>query len=98
MIMPVVISLLVGMLVGQRFRVLVLLPSILLSAAFTIGVGLAHAEANWMIVAMTVLATVSMQIGYLLGATAHHLMLLARASRISSRSLPGPLPWRRTAH
>lgn len=98
MIMPALISLLVGMLVAQRFKVLSLLPVIPLSAVFTIAVGAAHAEADWFIVATTALAIVTLQVGYLLGLAVHQLMVLVRASRINSRSLSSTLPRRRTAH
>lgn len=97
MIMPILISLLTGMLVAQQFKVLILLPIMLLSAVFTIGVGFARAERPWVIPTAAVLAIVSVQIGYLLGLAAHHLMVLARANRIHSGSPPNAVR-RRTAH
>ena len=98
MIMPALVSLLIGMLVAQRFKVLILLPIILLSATFTIGIEIARAERPWIVGSAAVLSIVAVQFGYLLGLAVHHLMVLARASRINSGSLPSTLPRRRTAH
>lgn len=98
MITPAFLSLLIGMVVAQRFKVLILLPVICLIVIFTIGFGIAHAESAWAIGATTAVAIIAVQIGYLLGAGVYHLMVLARATRLHSGSLPNALPPRRTAH
>ncbi len=98
MITPAFICLFVGMLVAQRFKVLILLPIILLSLAVTIGGGIARAETPWAIVATSVLAIVAVQIGYLLGIAAHHLMVSAGGNAINSGSVPSALSRRRAAH
>ena len=97
--MPLVlISLLVGMVIAQRFKVLILFPAILLALVITIASGIALAKSSWMVATAAFVATVAVQIGYLLGAGIHHLMVVTRASRIRSGSMPSTLPPRRTAH
>lgn len=96
--MPALISLLIGMLLAQRFKVLVLIPTLPLAAILAIGDGLAHGQAIWAIATSSVLAIVALQIGYLLGIGIHHFMVVARASRMNSSSVPGTLAQRREAH
>jgi hypothetical protein len=64
----IVISLLVGMALGQRFNVLVLVPALALTLVLTIGTGIGHADALGAIVAMVVATITSLQVGYLAGA------------------------------
>jgi hypothetical protein len=97
MIMIGLISLSVGMAMAQRFKVMVLLPVIVLTLLFAIGLAIARDEPFWLVGAATAVAIIAVQIGYLLGAAAHHLMLLARASRLHSGALPSTLPPRHAA-
>jgi hypothetical protein len=97
MILPIFISFLVGVVLAQRFKVLVLIPTILLSALFTVGVGFERSEPPWTVAAMAVLVIVAEQVGYLLGVAARHVMLLGRANRMNPGSAPD-VPWRRAAN
>jgi hypothetical protein len=96
--MLALVSLLMGMVVAQRFGVLILVPFTLLALIVAIGSGIARAESLWTVFATAAVAITSVQIGYLLGAGVHHVLLVARASRLHSGSLPSALPPRRTAH
>jgi hypothetical protein len=92
------ISLLVGMVLGQRFKVLVLMPTIAIALILVIGVGVARADTVWWIVLMAVAAATSLQIGYLVGIGIRHALVAARASRTPATSITGSTSARRPAH
>jgi hypothetical protein len=94
----VLVSLLIGMVLGQRFKVLVLAPGIGLALIVTITVGLARADALWAIAVMSIAVVSSLQIGYLLGTGIRHLIVAARASRLRTGALGGSMPARHPAH
>jgi len=81
------VSLLVGALLAQRFRVMVLIPAsaIVLVLAFATGVTPAHTA--WSIVLVVGAAAISMQIGYFVIGTGIRCVL---AGAMSSRSSPHP--------
>src|ERR1700686_889170 len=91
------ISLLVGMVLGQRFKVLVLMPTIAIALVLAIGVGVARADTVWSIVLMTATTATSFQIGYLVGLGFRHVLVAARASRSPASSLTGSASARRPA-
>lgn len=95
MVTPALIGLLVGMLLAQRFKVLVLAPVILLTLIFAIGAGIARADAVWVAGSTAAVTIVGLQIGYLLGIGIRHLIVLARATRLRTASLGSSLPTRR---
>jgi len=98
MILPL-ISLMVGMVLAQRFSVFIMAPGVFVTLLAAIGLGIARSESLWAIAVSAALAVASIQIGYLLGAGARYLMLVARARSLHSRSLGGALqPRRRGAH
>jgi hypothetical protein len=83
---------LAGMALGQRFKVFVLVPAIALTLVFTIGAGIAGADAALSIGLMTAAAATSLQVGYLAGSGIRQ-FLMARAithksSAATSRSAP----------
>jgi hypothetical protein len=84
------ISLVVGMVLGQRFKVLVLLPAIALALFMAIGGGIVRAESAWWIVLVAASAATSLQIGYLIGVGIRHVLLAGRASRSPVTSLTRP--------
>jgi hypothetical protein len=84
------ISLVVGMVLGQRFKVLVLLPAIALALVLAIGGGIVRAESAWWIVLVAAAAATSLQIGYLIGVGIRHALVAARASRSPVTSLTRP--------
>lgn len=93
-----ILSLLVGMLLGQRFTVLILAPAILLTLLIAVGAGIARAEVPSTIGLTAAAAIACLQISYLLGAGIRHLMVVARASRMRAASFANSSPVRRPAH
>jgi hypothetical protein len=93
----IVISLLAGMVLGQRFKVLVLAPAIAFAVLAAIGAGVARPDAIWAIVLAAVATTASLQIGYLAGIGIRHLRIAARASR-PHIPVSDALPARRPPH
>jgi hypothetical protein len=58
---------LIGAVLGLGFTVMVLLPTIALSAVVIIGINVAWGTGLWMAAIETVIALTSVQIGYLIG-------------------------------
>jgi hypothetical protein len=93
-----IVSFLVGMVLGQRFKVLILLPAIALALIAVVGGGIARAEQVWSIALIAVGVIVALQIGYLIGTGIRALIVGARASRAYPGSVRAPAIVRRTAH
>ncbi len=74
-------TLLIGMLLGLRFKVLIVAPASLGAMLFAICVGIMHADAPWKIGLGAAAAIACLQIGYVAGA----IML----SRLGSGLVPG---------
>ena len=94
----VIICLLVGMVLGQRFKVLVLVPAILLVVALSLVGVVARAEAFWPIAMIAVGAIASLQFGYLLGLGIRFSLVGVRANPSHANSLAGSTSTRRPAH
>jgi len=77
------IVLLVGIILGQRFRVMILVPLTLLSVLIALSASLAHRNGTWAAAESSVAAIVALQIGYLGGVGIRHFALLQRANRLS---------------
>lgn len=88
------ISLLAGMVLGQRFRVLILLPLFLLTLLIAVAASWAHPQGHWTAVECGVAVIVCLQIGYLGGVGIRHFTLLVRATRMSRGHVSGALPER----
>ena len=84
MLMLSLICLLVGAVLGQRFKVQVLIPAMALGV--TAAAGLAHASTFWQILGAVLVATTSLQIGYLAGVGIRYLMAAVRMSRMQADS------------
>src|SRR4029077_12075601 len=82
MLTPAIISFLVGLALAQRFKVLVLIPAILLTLVFAVVAGLSGAAAGWASALTAVGAITGVQIGYLIGIAIRQLILSARAHRL----------------
>lgn len=81
-----ILSFLVGAVLGQRFRVMVLLPLTLAMALLTIPVGLlAHLTVLQALEGFA-LCVLTSQIGYLFGTVARFCVVAARAGRIVPRT------------
>jgi hypothetical protein len=65
------IGLLVGIVLGLRYKVLVLVPAVMFAMTSAIVIGVAHADSFWSIVLMTVELIAAVQLGYLAGTATH---------------------------
>jgi hypothetical protein len=92
-----IFMLLVGAALGQRFTALVLVPAILVALGVALGLGIARSQPPGTIVLVTIVAIVSLQIGYLLGLGIRQLVQ-ARASRLRPASFADSSQARRPAH
>ena len=68
MIILAMTAIIIGALLGQRFKVFILVPAIAISSAATFGIGMAHNSSLWSSLLATVLAISALQMGYLGGA------------------------------
>jgi hypothetical protein len=80
--MMLIISLLVGMALGQRFKVLILVPAIAAAIIVSIAAGIARDDDIWSIVLLAVVAATGLQIGYLGGIAIRIGLAAARANRL----------------
>jgi predicted Na+-dependent transporter len=87
----IILNLLAGLVLGQRFKVLVLVPAIVLALLVAIGAGIARGDGVWSTALMAGAVGMALQIGYLAGLFIGHIPALGRARRTAS-SLPGSAP------
>jgi hypothetical protein len=66
-----VIGAVVGIVLGLRYKVLILVPAIMFAMISAIIVGIARADRFWSIVLMTVELITAVQLGYLAGTVTH---------------------------
>jgi hypothetical protein len=90
MLTPALVSLLLGLVLAQRFKVLSLLPVIMLTGLFAFPAVLSDVRPVWTTALTFAIAIAALQLGYLLGLAVRHLMLVTRALRLraASRLLP----------
>jgi hypothetical protein len=98
MLFSALISLMIGVVLARRFKVLVLAPAFMLTLLLAVGTGLARTDAAWSIGSTALVVIVGLQIGYLFGSGMRHVMVLVRANRTSSASFANTLPPHRPAH
>ena len=84
------VSLLIGLALAQRFKVLSLIPVIFLTLLFALTAELSGANPAWTSALTATVAISGLQVGYLLGIGLRQLTLIARAHRLhtASRVLP----------
>ena len=83
------ISFLVGVALGQRFKVLVLMPAFAIVLVFAVGT--AQAQTAWSIVLMAAITATCLQIGYLIGIFVRQVLVSAlsrRSSPLTSSETP----------
>ena len=80
-----ILSFLLGAVLGQRFKVLVLGPSVAFGAVVAIAVGIGRAEDVWWILLTVILVSASLEIGYLCGTIINSLMIAEPAKQIMER-------------
>jgi homoserine kinase len=81
------ISTLFGLVLGQRYKVLVLVPAIALELLMAIGVGITRSEGLGSSVVMAVAAVACMQIGYCAGVGVRYLLAVARTGKMHLPSM-----------
>jgi hypothetical protein len=86
----ILVSSLVGAVLGTRMRVLILFPAIGVFFVVIAGFGFVRGEELWPIASAMVLAAISLQLGYLAGSTTRFAIAAARAPRRTS-SAKAPL-------
>jgi hypothetical protein len=80
-----IVSLSIGGLLAQRFKIIALVPATVAVLVIAIGAGVAQASSAWLIVGMIAAASVSIQAGYFVGMLVRHGL---GAFLASSRSSP----------
>lgn len=98
MMILVLITFLGGAVLGQRCKVLMLLPAIACVLPVAIGVGVAQSGNLWPTLMTVVAAIASLQIGYLAGMGVRYALAVARLRELRRSSLAGSHPVRRPAH
>jgi hypothetical protein len=83
MMMLSMISFFVGAALGQRFKIMVLMPAILIVPGLSIVIGVTHAQSAWSIFLMAATAATSLQIGYLVGIGIPYVLTAAFSRRSS---------------
>jgi hypothetical protein len=94
MLTPALVSLLIGLVLAQRFKVLSLIPVILLTLVFAFAADLSGAKAAWTSALTAAITIASLQVGYVLGIAFRQVMLLTRAHRLRPLSRLLPSQWR----
>jgi len=82
--MATLLGLVIGTILGQRFKVLVLAPAILLILLLAIGAAIVGNNPAWSVAAHAAMALLGLQLGYLLGIGIRYLKVLARANRLAA--------------
>jgi hypothetical protein len=85
------ISLVVGLLLGWRLKVLALIPAMAIALILIIAAGGARGNAGWWTVIVAAAAVTSLQIGYFAGLWLRHIPTAARSTRRARLAQPqGP--------
>lgn len=79
-----IISLLIGMVLAQRFKVFALVPAMAVVILLAIGAEVARGAGFWPMALFAVLAMVSVQIGYLAGMAVRSVPAAGRASKLGT--------------
>ena len=90
-----ILSLVVGAVLAQRFKIVVLVPAMFAVAVVAIGVGIAQAKTVWTDIMMICAASAAMQVGYFAGVLIRHALgaiLACRSSSLSDTPRPHGIP------
>jgi hypothetical protein len=98
MIMVALLSLITGIVLGMRFKVLILVPAIAFVVPIAFGFGIVHHHAFGPAVLAAVAALASLQIGYFVGIPFRNSLAAVRISGLRNASLTRSHTTRRTAH
>jgi len=92
------LSLTLGLLLAQRFKVLILVPATILVAIVPLLGGFLDVAIHGMRIVVAGLAVISLQVGYLLGLGARSLYSLGQLNRATGEAPTSRRPVRRAAH
>ena len=81
-------TMIIGAMLGLRFKILVLAPAIVLSAASNLGIAIAHNSGAWSALLAMVLAIITLQVGYLGGTVGAIVIRDARVGKIAPETMP----------
>jgi fumarate reductase subunit C len=81
MMILLLVSFLIGTVLGQGFKVFVLAPLFVIALVVTIGAGVSHADTAWSIVLTAATVAIGMQLGYFFG-LGLRLVLVAALARL----------------
>jgi hypothetical protein len=98
MLFSALVSLMIGVVLARRFKVLILAPAFMLTLVLAIGTGLARTDVAWSIGSTALVVIIGLQVGYLFGSGMRHVMVLVRAGRPRSDTFAHTLPPHRPAH
>jgi hypothetical protein len=87
MMILLIIALLTGMLLGQHFKVFILLPAVTVVFVITVATGAARAEHLGAILLMALGAATALQIGYLAVIAVQSFLAVRQASHDQSRAV-----------
>ena len=76
-----IIGVMVGILLGLRYKILILVPAVLSAMTLPIMVGVVRADSFWSIVLTTVALVIAVQLGYLAGIVIHAAIAAIRPPR-----------------
>jgi hypothetical protein len=83
MTMLAMTAMLIGAMLGLRFKVLILVPAIVIGSAATLGIGMAHSNSLWSILLAMALAITALQMGYFGGTIIRFIIVGARIRKDS---------------
>ena len=83
----VISSLFVGAVLALRFKIMILLPAIIVTAVLVIARGVFHGDNLWWAILMAALAAICLQIGYLVAAYIRVAVIPARRSPVVTATL-----------
>lgn len=76
-----IVSLLVGAVLGLRFKIAVLVPAIAIVFVISIVAGLVQGYTGWSIVLMAAAGSASLQVGFIMGLVVQHVLEATSPSR-----------------
>jgi hypothetical protein len=88
MVILMMIGILVGAVLGLRFKVLVLVPVICGALAIVVVDGIARETGLWQLLLAMIVIAISLQLGYVLGIVARFIMVAARVPNHGGVSMP----------
>ena len=84
--MVATLAVLIGMVLGQRFKVLILFPAILLVLLLAAAVAIVGTRPLWSVALNAAMVLIGLQVGYFLGIAIYYVKVGARPNRFAQPS------------